>query len=149
MQGGCYKTGWSINTTRISFINLFLPRCSSNCIQQPKDEAEFKDAALYPGLGNIPLCISKKCLFFFPPRACLALPLKRRLACEHLKIFHKHFFSLQFCFGPSTLPLPPRTMGAQGLHKDRCRTQGVCQHLESTFCYLFSLAFFHTFLVGR
>lgn len=46
-------------------------------------------------------------------------------------------------------PFTPRRMEAQGLHKDGCRTQGVCQYLEPAFCYLFSLAFFHVFLVGK
>lgn len=101
------------------FYQTPFSRCSSNCIQQPEDNAEFKDTASYPGLGNTP---PKKCLF--SPYACLALPLKRRLACEHLKIFHKQFFSLQFCFEPSSLPLCPQENGGTGFAQRRVQNSG-------------------------
>lgn len=35
----------------MSFINRFFPRCSSNCIQQSEDNAEFKDALSYLASG--------------------------------------------------------------------------------------------------
>lgn len=62
---------------RMLFINIFFPQIVFN---SPKN-AEFKDAALHPGLGNTPPCISNK-WFFFPPCAYLALPLKMGLAHE-------------------------------------------------------------------
>lgn len=126
----------------------FFSKCSSNCIQKPKHNPEFKDTASYPGPGNTPPCISNIFSFFYSPCAHLALPLKTRLAREHLNICHKEFCSLQFCWGPSALPSPQQN-GAGGAHKGGCRTQRLCQHLKPTFCYLFSPAFFHSFLVGK
>lgn len=58
---------------------LFFPMRSSNGTQQPEDDAEFKAAASYPGLGNTSACFQETPSLGFLHVSALLLLLQRDL----------------------------------------------------------------------